>query len=381
MRTSTPGYPVLSFFTGAGFLDLGFMGQGFRVVWHNEYNERFVKIFNHAMSNMGYGDMQIPTPCSIEDVDAHEIVMQAFRGTKPEVFGIIGGPPCPDFSVGGKNRGQHGDNGRLSRVYVDRICQLQPTFFLFENVPGLLKTKKHRAFLAELRQQLRKFYVTDLGILNALEYGVPQDRQRVFMVGFHKEWFRQHYGAGRLAELQPGPSQDELTWFPWPKPRFADPKLLDWPTTSPRGVEPRMPRDCPKELMVWPLIAGLRSRGLPNSDEYFRPKSPRFREVLEGDVSRKSFKRLHRWRYSPTAAYGNNEVHLHPVEDRRLSVREALIIQSVPDEYQLPTDLPLSCKFKTIANGVPVKLAAEVAASFLLVLNGGLVCRAHASTN
>ena len=88
----------------------------------------------------------------------------------------------------------------------------------------------------------------------------------------------------------------------------------------------------------------------------------------EGDVSRKSFKRLHRFRFSPTAWYGNQEVHLHPWKARRLSVREALRIQSVPDEYVLPKEMSLSAKFKMICNGVPCIMARAVAQSVHEVL-------------
>lgn len=83
--------------------------------------------------------------------------------------------------------------------------------------------------------------------------------------------------------------------------------------------------------------------------------------VAEGDVSKKCYKRLHRWRYSPTAAYGNNEVHLHPYKVRRLSVAETLAIQSLPQEFCLPPEMSLSAKFKTVGNGVPYLLAKGIA--------------------
>jgi len=81
----------------------------------------------------------------------------------------------------------------------------------------------------------------------------------------------------------------------------------------------------------------------------------------EGDVSRKCYKRLHRWRYSPTAAYGNNEVHLHPYHARRLSAAEALAIQSLPENFVLPPDMTLTAMFKTIGNGVPYMLSSGIA--------------------
>ena len=84
---------------------------------------------------------------------------------------------------------------------------------------------------------------------------------------------------------------------------------------------------------------------------------------IVGDVDKKCYKRLHRWRYSPTAAYGNNEVHIHPFLPRRISVAEALAIQSLPANFVLPLDITLTDAFKTIGNGVPYMAARGVAES------------------
>lgn len=88
--------------------------------------------------------------------------------------------------------------------------------------------------------------------------------------------------------------------------------------------------------------------------------------IQEGDTSRKSFKRLHRWKYSPTAAYGNNEVHLHPYRTRRLSVAEAMAIQSLPAWFELPATVCLSAKFKMVGNGVPYLMARRIAGKIRL---------------
>ena len=86
-------------------------------------------------------------------------------------------------------------------------------------------------------------------------------------------------------------------------------------------------------------------------------------------MSKKSYKRLHRWRYSPTVAYGNNEVHLHPYKPRRLSAAEALALQTLPKEFELPKDMTLTDKFKTIGNGVPYLLSSGVAKTVMHFLN------------
>ena len=92
-------------------------------------------------------------------------------------------------------------------------------------------------------------------------------------------------------------------------------------------------------------------------------------QIEEGDDSRKSYKRLHRWIYSPTAAYGNNEVHLHPFHARRISVAEALAIQSLPKEFEMPSDVSLTRKFKMIGNGVPYLASIGIAKTVLKFIN------------
>lgn len=363
--------PVLSFFTGAGFLDIGFKEAGFDLVWHNEIDPEFARGFYYGMSKL-YGKPPVePKVASIEDLQGRDILSQAFGvGTPPDEFGVIGGPPCPDFSVGGKNRGFEGDNGKLSKVFVDRIEELKPTFFVFENVPGLFRTKKHRAHFEGLVRQLAPYYMVDVRVLNALEFGVPQDRERVFFIGILRDWLRAR-GKGDLLRQVLIFGVDH--WFPYPEPpgKYKNAKTrYAWPQTSPFGGNPDPPdNEVPRELMVGTYILQEEELNrLENSKDYFEPKSRRFWTVDEGDDSRKSFKRLHRYRYSPTAAYGNNEVHLHPTLPRRISVREAMRIQSVPDGFALPADMSLSDKFKTVGNGVPVRLASAIARSIMSFL-------------
>ncbi|WP_224961198.1 DNA cytosine methyltransferase [Geomonas subterranea] len=356
--------PILSFFTGAGFLDLGFEQEGFKVIWSNEYEEWFRKGYACGMSKTLGHSVEISNGSSIVDIGPNQIAQEAFNGARPPFFGIVGGPPCPDFSIGGKNKGEHGVNGRLSEVYVDRICELRPAFFVFENVKGLVNTGKHLEYLKRLIRQLEgNQYIVDYLLLNALELGVPQDRERVFIVGINHKWARAHHLG-----LKPG----DREWFRYPKDeRYRGAKTRwAWPSTSPFGVvdNPR-PEGIPENLTVWGAIGDLaNSSDLPNSCDCFRPYSKKFSEIPEGATSQKSFKRLHRWRYSPTAAYGNNEVHLHPTLQRRLTVREALRIQSAPDSYCLPDGMPLSYKFKTVGNAVPVRLARAVAHSIRIYM-------------
>lgn len=147
---------IFSFFSGAGFLDLGFELEGhYNIVFVNEYYRAFNDVYQYARQNMN-----LPAPIyghHVENIvhyidDEHPEMMQNLMHLVNEskrnvLTGFIGGPPCPDFSVAGKNRGKEGENGRLSQTYADLICHAQPDFFLFENVKGLYRTARHRASL------------------------------------------------------------------------------------------------------------------------------------------------------------------------------------------------------------------------------------------
>lgn len=269
---------------------------------------------------------------------------------------------CPAFSVAGKQGGEDDPRGKLSKCYIDLIIKKQPKFFVMENVPGLARTAKHKKYLRQLRLNLKDAgYVTDVKILNALEYGAPQDRERMFMVGFASEFLKALPISQGFEPLCDG-------WFPYPEPLYPGAKeVYPWPDISPFGSTPPRP-DVPEQLTINSCLVNL--DGVANSMEWFNPYSKQFALVAEGDVHRKSYKRPHRHRYSPTAAYGNNEVHFHPWFPRRMSVRECLRVQSLPDDYVLPAGKSLSIKFKCIGNGVSVVLARALAMSVMKFIQG-----------
>jgi len=375
LTTKLMKIPVLSFFTGGGFLDLGFEEAGFEINWSNEVNPVFADLYEFGMTTWRHAQGKPPVKISdrrtITGITCKEILATAFPAGTPKLFGVIGGPPCPDFSSAGKNRGSTGRHGRLTSAFVRKICQLHPGFFVFENVTGLFKTKPHRRYLDRLVNRLeRNGYRVDMRILNALELGVPQDRERLIVIGITKELISHIVGR----EFERGIRD----WFPWPEnPDYKGAKTrYSWPGKVPAGGRAVRPKDIPIELTVASVLGTNRAMSkLPNGDEHFKPYSKRFKSVLEGDTKRKSFKRLHRYRFSPTACYGHNEVHLHPWKDRRLAVREAMRIQGIPDNYALPTTASLGPKFKLVSNGVPVPMAREVARSlrqFLTKSNGHL---------
>ncbi|MBQ7124627.1 MAG: DNA cytosine methyltransferase [Oscillospiraceae bacterium] len=365
-------YKIFSFFSGSGFLDLGFEKSGYLVEFVNEFYNPFLNAYKYSREKMGLRKPKY----GYWNTDINEYLGQRkeeLRGfindaqIDGSLVGFIGGPPCPDFSVAGKNRGRNGDNGKLSLSYVNLIIEQKPDFFLFENVKGLWKTARHRAFFEELKTMLHKAgYSTTERLTNSLEFGVGQDRDRILLVGI-----RNNLLGSDLA------TDNKILSFPWEKNikyDLASIKNMPWPETTPyiEGSELVCPSQIQKELTVQYWFEKNDVKNHNNANDFFVPRAglTRMEVVLEGDVSRKSYKRLHRWRYSPTVAYGNNEVHLHPYLSRRLSVSEALALQSLPKEFELPNEMTLSDMFKTVGNGVPYLLSKGIALTLKEYLEG-----------
>lgn len=357
------GIKIFSFFSGSGFLDLGFEMEGYSIELVNELSPSFMRAYQYSRERMG---LKKPT-YGYANLDINEYLtnkkgelaeqMESARADG-SLIGFIGGPPCPDFSVAGKQKGRNGDNGKLSQSYIDLIVAQKPDFFLFENVKGLWRTAKHRAFYEELKSELAVAgYEMTERLTNALEYGAPQDRDRILLFGLRKDELQSLFREKKTLE--------DFPWDKYRKYNLEEVKALPWPSTTP--FEENSITNCPdgviEELTVEHWFRRNDVTEHPNAKDYFQPKAGRAKMVViaEGDDCKKSYKRLHRWRYSPTVAYGNNEVHLHPYKIRRLSASEALALQSLPKEFELPADMTLTDKFKTIGNGVPFMLSNGIA--------------------
>ena len=348
---------LYSFFSGLGLLDLGFEDAGFDIVFVNEFDDRFLQAYQYARRNKkhipryGYNNSDVSV-FLIDEI--WKKTFPDFSAQTNKIKGFIGGPPCPDFSTAGNNEGEKGENGHLTTVYINLIIKRKPDFFVFENVKGLYQTKKHREYYEKIKKRLYKSgYTLFDSVENAIEYGTPQFRDRLILIGFNRSKFGHHlkYKIGKYRTYN-----------------LKDINDLPWPSTTPfiEGGQIKEPDGIIKELTVQYWFRKNHVINHPNGLDVFKVKNKeRFTSIPEGDSNGKSFKRLHRWRYSPTAAYGNNEVHLHPYLPRRISVAEALAIQSLPEDFLLPVNLPLSAKFKMVGNGVPYLLANGIANELL----------------
>lgn len=164
---------IISLFSGCGGLDLGFEKAGFNIEVANEFDKNIWETYkiNHPKTKLIEGDIRkIKTTDFPNDVD-----------------GIIGGPPCQSWSEAGALRGINDDRGKLFYDYIRILKSKKPKFFLAENVSGMLSNRHSEA----VKQIINLFdecgYDVSLNLVNAKDYGVAQERKRVFYIGFRKD--------------------------------------------------------------------------------------------------------------------------------------------------------------------------------------------------
>ena len=163
---------IISLFSGAGGLDLGFKKAGFKTTWANEYDKDIWETFEKNFLNT------LLDKRSIIDIPSSEI---------PETLGLIGGPPCQSWSEGGKLRGIEDARGQLFFEFIRVLRDKKPLFFLAENVSGMLASR-HSEALENIKKHFKESgYNLSFQLLNAHDYNVPQDRKRVFFIGFRED--------------------------------------------------------------------------------------------------------------------------------------------------------------------------------------------------
>ena len=115
---------IYSFFAGVGFLDLGFQNAGFDIAFVDENNERFLRAYRYARRNDShipqYGYSSLDVRSFLSD-DVWDKIFPNYRHPDNTLIGFVGGPPCPDFSVAGRNEGKEGKNGQLTSVYTEPV--------------------------------------------------------------------------------------------------------------------------------------------------------------------------------------------------------------------------------------------------------------------
>jgi len=311
---------LISLFSGAGGLDLGFVHAGFEIVAANEYDSSIWETYekNHK--------------APLIKGDIRKICSDDF----PACDGIIGGPPCQSWSEAGSLRGIDDPRGQLFFEYIRLIKDKKPKFFLAENVSGML-AKRHSEAVQNIVMHFEEAgYDVYIQLLNASDFGVPQDRKRVFYIGIRKD--------------------------------------LGVSFNFPRSIKDKIPLSMAIGDLQYSVLPA-RATNKTNGDECIVCNH----EYMIGGFSSifMSRNRVRAWdEQSFTIQAGGRHAPIHPqapkmtfIEQnkrefvkgkeelyRRLSVRECARIQTFPDSFKFYyTDLANA--YKMIGNAVPVKLA------------------------
>lgn len=325
---------IASFFAGCGGLDLGFEQAGFNVVWANEFEPhcRATYIRNHPNTEFVLGDVCKIAPNSIPDCD-----------------GFVGGPPCQSWSVGGKQKGLEDERGQMFLKYIELIKAKQPKFFVIENVKGMLDDKFKEVFEDFVDRLDSAGYDVQWTLLDAVNFCVPQNRKRVFFVGFRKEL--------NVTFSFPSPTCDEPVTLERAigdiseKPNFYSGRKED---NIVEHVRPN--HDVLTSKFGSFYYRGNRRRGW---------QQPSFTINATAD-----FVPLHP--SSPKMMYFGHENWNFQKdklsEYRRLSVRECARIQTFPDNFIFEYD-DIKDAYKMIGNAVPPRLGHEIAKAIQSALN------------
>lgn len=336
---------AIDLFSGAGGLSLALKECGFDILFANEINPRFAE--THTLNFPS-----VPMIC--DDINNISLGTVKQYIDKKEVDLIVGGPPCQGFSVFGKRRfintqeyDPHKDpRNALVYQYIRLVNELKPKFFFMENVKGFTNLDKG-LFVENVKKQFRKLGYGDIWceIICAADYGVPQERYRMFMIG------------NRLGIKYEKPIP---THFPFDSDLIPKYKTVGETIMDLVGKENTIPNHVP--LVHKPIVAaryGYVKEGCKLNIDDLPPELAvaTRKDSKTGKVANYShvYKRLDRSKPSTTMVPGHNAFPIHPTLNRTLTAREAARIQTFPDSHIFTGTRQEQCI--QVGNAVPPQMA------------------------
>lgn len=342
----------ISLFSGAMGLDIGLMQAGIDIRIGQDFNDACIQTMQANGHNGIAGDIQ--------QITSEEILQKA--GMKVgEPFLICGGPPCQPFSTAGKRLGINDPRGSLFKEFVRMIDEIRPRFFVMENVKGIMSSplkdangeNTNKKVLDVILEEFRRLnYKTVYGVVDAVNYGVPQFRERFVLVGSRDDediflpaptHFRIHQNpVYRWVTL--GDTIKDLENVEGECASFSDSRLKFLRMVPEGGNWKDLPGDVLQEAMGGAYTSGGGKVGFYRRLSYAQP-SP---TVVTSPVQKAT-------------------MMCHPTKDRPLSVAEYARIQQFPDDWIfMGTTVD---KYRQIGNAVPVGLARAIGQMLIAVAN------------
>lgn len=388
---------VVSLFSGAGGMDLGFIQSGYRVLWANDFQKDAVNTYQKNLGNhIVYGDI---TKITKEQLP------------KEPVDVVLGGFPCQGFSVANTKRSMEDKRNFLYLELLRIVKELQPKFFVAENVKGLLSMQKGQVLNMILKDFEELGYRVDYRVLNAAHFGVPQSRERVIIIGnrigVENPFPKPTHTINPQLEsyLKPTPTVEEIIGF-LQNEEPINGKIEDRLFVNDRTIYNHVAstnvadsfftrknpptqeeiadylnyyrKDCNLSIKKIDEILGYRHTAghwfrkdkygsLPNVSDWWKIKDllnfdntydQQMTELIEKEITFEQSLRITNWdRPSDTITASTPEIHIN--KQRRLSVRECAILQSFPDNFIFYGSL--TSMYRQVGNAVPPKLAKAIA--------------------
>ena len=338
---------VISFFSGAMGLDLGLEQAGLHIRICQDFDESCVKTIEANGKNAVLGDIRNIRP---------EDILNKTGLKQGEPFLVCGGPPCQPFSTAGKRLGINDPRGSLFMDYIRMINYIRPRFFIMENVKGIMSSplksnldkpldeNSPKTVLDVILSEFNKLeYKTVYGILDAVNYGVPQFRERFVLIGSRDYEdiflpiptnFQMHQNKEMLWKTT-GDAIKDLENNPGECASFSDERLKYLRMVPEGGNWKDLPKDILEKAMGGAYSSGGGKVGFYRRLSYSQP-SP---TVVTSPVQKAT-------------------MMCHPTQDRPLSIKEYARLQQFPENWNFVGTT--SAKYRQIGNAVPVGLAKAI---------------------
>lgn len=366
---------IIDIFSGCGGLSTGFEMAGFEValaiekdLWAFEtykYNHPETNIINEDITKINYDDV-IPK----------------------NIVGVIGGPPCQGFSLSGK-RDPKDPRNSLFMNFVEIVNKAKPTFFVLENVPGILsmKTSKQENVSEIIIKEFEKIgYKTEYKILNAAEYGVPQTRKRVIFIGiklginfdekelfpkgflFDKDQITINQAISDLPQIESGEGFEIFEYDKEPLNEYQK-----WARKKSENIQNHISMRHTKRI-IERFKTIKQGQSLSDVSEEHMQRKRGDATKISGKIYSQNNMRPYGDKPSPTIAASFQGNFIHPNLNRNYTAREAARLQSFPDNYifkgkrtTMSWEKHLS-QYQQIGNAVPPLLAKAIADNIIKLL-------------
>lgn len=381
-------YTFIDLFAGAGGFAEGFYQENYKALSHIEYDKYACETLKERMKFYGYPEKEINKIKSTDITDENilDIIEDGVANNSVDV--IIGGPPCQSFSSQGKAKDPNGmkcdPRNYLYESYIKILNHFQPKFFVFENVSGILSTRiSNNPIIDTIFKDMKKNYKIiedkDSLLLNAVNFGVPQERKRVIIIGVHKDIYKNHGidvhsiyedlsniskneeivtvqdAIGDLPKLYPGEGKDIIIH----KPKKINKYLSKIRKSNADTIHHHIARTHNElDKKRYKLMSKNRwtlGELYENEPSLAHPK----KRLFSNSYAVQHFDRPSKTIIAHLYKDGNQFIHPDHEQERTLTPREAARLQSFPDDFVFPCSK--TQQYKQIGNAVPPLLAKHIA--------------------